>query len=106
MLEIDNYRCSLPLNSQDEEMFPLGLSVSYNIRNQIELESYGIQQPSPLILILTDCGHLATFFAINRQSKNSICFEPKIMQFKSYTTSKKGKFLCLNSYSVFFSKKK
>jgi len=106
VLEIENYRCSLPLNSQDEELFPLGLSISYNIRNPIEFENFGTQQPSPLILVLTDCGYLASFFVINRQSKNSICYEPKMMQLKCYNTTKKGAFFYSNLKLHFFIFKK
>jgi len=75
----------LPLNFHDELLFPLGFVVSFNIKNQIEFDNYGTQPASPLVLILTDCGHLATFFAINRQSNQSICYDCKKMPFKNYS---------------------
>ena len=65
-------------------MFPLGFAVSFNIKNQIEFDNYGTQPASPLVLILTDCGHLTTFFVINRQSNQSICYDYKKMSFKNY----------------------
>ena len=88
ILDLENYRCSLPLNTNDEEMFPLGLIVSYNMRKQIEFETQ-LQPPSPLVLILTDTGILGTFFAVNRQSNQSICYDAKAIPFRTY--SKKGK---------------
>ena len=83
-MEIENFRCTLPLNANDEEMFPLGFVVNYNTRKQIEFENFGNQPPSPLVLILTDTGILTTFFAINRQTNQSICYESKALQFKNY----------------------
>jgi len=78
------------LTSKDEELYPVGMAVSYNILNEIEFENFGTQPASPLVLLLTDNGLLITFYAINLNSiKHSICYAPNKLAFKEATSAGK-----------------
>ena len=58
------------------------MSINFNCKKQIEFDNFGVQPPSPLVLILTNEGILVTFFAINLESKNkSLCQEVKPMRY-------------------------
>lgn len=83
MLDIEEYRCTLPLRNDNDDMFPVGFGISLNSKNSIDFGNYGKQAPSPLVLILTDSGQLATFFAINLKTDKPICVEAKKLQFKN-----------------------
>lgn len=84
VLEIEEFRCTLPLTNDNNDMFPVGFAINFNSRNTINFETYGEQQPCPLVLALADTGVLMTFYAINLESSNkSICKVPKKLQFKS-----------------------
>ena len=76
MLEIEDFRCSLPLNEQDDDVFPIGLGVNFNCANPIDFANHGKQPASPLVLILNDEGFLSTFFAVNLDAKNKSACKP------------------------------
>jgi len=78
VVEIEDYRCNIPLSSEDQDQFPIGFDTNFNCQNTIEFENYGDQPASPLTLILTDTGFLCGFYVINLDSKKkSICYAPK-----------------------------
>lgn len=83
LLDIEDFRCSLPLTKSDDEQFPLGFGVSLNTKTPIEFGTFGKQPASPLVLFLTNMGNLETYYMINLQSKDrSICVEAKQIKYK------------------------
>jgi hypothetical protein len=67
----------------EDDIFPIGLSLSFNCKTSVDMGNMGKQQPSPLIFILTDTGLICTFFAINLESKaKSICYDAKTLAYK------------------------
>jgi hypothetical protein len=76
VLEIEEFRCSLPLNDQDDDVFPIGFCVNFNCTNPIDFANHGKQPASPLVLILNDEGFLSTFFAVNLDARNKSACKP------------------------------
>ena len=73
----------MPLNPADEDSFPVGFGVSFNLQKNVDFANFGTFAPSPLVLMLSNDGLLATFYAINRQSgSQSICQTAMKMPFK------------------------
>ena len=78
-MDIDDFRLALPLNSKDEDAFPLGIALNYNTKSKIDFGNYDKQ--APLLFVLSDNGVLNSFFVINLQSDKSINHEAKQMPF-------------------------
>lgn len=71
---IDDYRCTIPLNVQDQEAFPVGFALNLNAQAPIEFSTFGTFAPCPLLFILDNYGRLISYFMINMKTKaNSIC---------------------------------
>lgn len=84
VLEIEDYRCQVPLSNDSMDLCPLGMVVNFNCKSQVKLDKLDLQPPSPMVIILSDNGLLITYFVINLDSSNaSICIPPSKMQFKS-----------------------
>lgn len=78
----------LPLSKSDQDLCPLGIGVNFNCQNQVKLDKFDLQPPSPMVLILADNGLLVTFYAVNMDARNkSICVPPSKMQQKNFSQS-------------------
>lgn len=84
IVEIEDYKCMLPLSKNDEDLCPLGIAVNYNSHTPVKLEKLDMQPPSPLVFVLADNGLLVTYYAINLDSAGkSICVAAAKMPFKN-----------------------
>ena len=81
-MDIEDNRLQLPLNSRDEDCYPIGFGISFNSQSQFEFGNFGVQEPSPLVLSLTDNGTLCTFYAVNSKEKQTISRGASQMAFK------------------------
>lgn len=99
ILEIEDFKCSLPLSKNDEEVFPTGIAVNFNCTKQINFDKFDTQPACPILLMMTNKGTLVTFFVINLESTNkSICYPPEKLQLKNIQP---GRFFCITILAYF-----
>lgn len=99
-LEIEDYKCLVPLSKSDEDLCPLGMAVNFTSQSSVKLEKLDMQPPSPMVFLLSDNGVLTTYYAINLASAGkSICVPAAKMAFKNIAPAQLPRELI--SYLVF-----
>lgn len=92
-MEIEDYKCLLPLSKNDEDLCPLGIAVSLNSQNQVKIEKMNITQPpSPMVILLTDNGLVVVYYALNLEAISKlICVPAAKLPFKNISSIQPGR---------------